>query len=973
MDRITEARIVASSPGRLRIEIPALHRSAAMKSRLEARFGHHPAVTEVCASTLTGRVLLLFRPGVKADALLAELAIEAAPRVDAARGASREVASAPRPSMYPAWHLRGIDEALAYHGSSTSRGLSQREARQRLRQGSNLSALPKRRTSLDILLKQFKGVPVALLGISAAVSLVTGALAEAAALGAVLIMNAAIGFRTERQAERSIASLSELVDDQVLVLRDGAVAPVAASQIVPGDVVQLGPGSRIAADLRLLRSDGLKIDESLLTGESGPVDKQVAALVKPRPLAERSNMAYRGTAVASGTGLGLAVGTGIRTEAGAVEALTRATERPKTPIQIQLDHLGNQLVGVSTALCLGVIGIGLLRGHQRAGLLRSALALAVAAIPEGLPAVATSSLAKGLRRMRERHVLIRHLHAVETLGTISTICLDKTGTLTMNQMSAVAIRTVRHGFDPTQLSAAAARPGSELERLLQVCVLCNEAQVNGGQSATAPQQGSSTEAALLELARHGGAQEARLRARYPLLDSELRAEGRNYMRTTHATARPGRHLVLVKGSPAEVLAMCTHYLDDGRPVACDEATRTLIVHQNDKMAREGLRVLAFAYAESAAGDDGADMPPLTWLGLVGLADPLRPGVADAIARFHAAGIRTIMLTGDQAGTAYQIGKALRLGEDGALNIVNSDELDQMPPSLLRARAAQAHIFSRVTPSDKLRIVQALQATGATVAMTGDGINDSPALRAADVGIAMGSGTDVALAVADVALKYDQLDSVLDAVAQGRSISDNIRKSVHFLVSSNLSEILAVLGTVALGTGSPLTPLQLLWLNLLNDVLPAIALAEEASETDVMQRRLRDRRAPLVDGQDMLTYAREAGLLAAGTLGAYAYGLLRHASRERAGALAFNTMVLNQLFHADFCRSERQPRAALQANPRLAAASLASVALQALAHLVPGLRRLLGLSMPGLLDMLAIAAGSYLPRVANQAAMARAKR
>lgn len=974
MDQFANASVIASTRGRLRIGVPGLYRSEALKQQLEVALAGHAAVIDVFASPLTGRVLVLFEPTVETGDLLAELGI-----VTAAAMAGQQLqqcagdkpphaamAADLRQPAYAPWHLRTVDEALAWHGSSAERGLSRPDAEQRLRNGKNMIALPSGRTALQILLSQFKSTPVMLLGVSAVVSLLSGAVAEAAAIGAVLVMNAAIGYTTERQAEAAIASLAELVDDSVLVLREGQLERLAASHVVPGDVLFLNPGSRIAADVRLLRVSGLMVDESTLTGESFPVGKQADALGGAVPLAERRNMAYRGTAVAAGTGVGLVVGTGSHTEAGAIEGLTRLTERPKTPIQEQLDKLGNQLVAISSVMCLGIFGLGLLRGHERTALFKTAIALAIAAVPEGLPTVATTSLAKGIRRMRERNVLIRNLHAVETIGTIHTICLDKTGTLTMNRMSVAAIQTVRQAFDADRIDAEPERGGAELGRLLQVCVLCNETAVDDA-LPDSPLQGSATEHALLQLAARAGIQAGLVRERFPLLVSELRAEGRNYMRTVHAIPGSRQRLVAVKGNPAEVLAMCSRYLEGEVERELDQATRQLVLQQNALMTGRRLRVLGFAYSDWAGADAQPRLPPLVWLGLVGLADPLRPGVARTIARFHEAGIQTIMLTGDQAGTAYEIGRALRLNDGGELNIVNSDELELIAPQRWRQLAADAHIFSRVTPSDKLRIVKAIQASGATVAMTGDGINDSPALRAADVGIAMGSGTAVALSVADVALKHDQLDALLDAISQGRSISDNIRKSVHFLVSSNLSEILVVFGAVAFGKGEVLTPLQLLWLNLLTDVLPAIALAEEPPERDVMQRPPRNPRESLVRNDDMLRYAREAAVLSGGTLSAYALGAVRHGIGPRAGTIGFDALVLGQLLHAIYCRSERHSSFDPEAppNPRLTSSLVASLALQGLAHLIPGVRNLLGITPLGALDILTVAAGAGLPLLANE--------
>jgi Ca2+-transporting ATPase len=990
MDHVDDISLIASTPGRLRFAMPRLYRAQPLAQQLESELTRHPAVTAAYANMLTGRVLLLFDPGVAADALLAELGLvvrreiasqpaqqaaskkPAANKVKqlAATPASASASPSMRPPMYPPWHLRNIDEALAYHASSLQYGLAQDEAELRLRQGMNMIPRPPPASTLQMLLNQFKSTPVILLAVSAGISAFIGTWAEAAAIGAVLVLNAAIGFRTEQQAEASMASLSELVDDVVLVRRDGELQRISSSHVVPGDILVLIPGTRIAADVRLLQAKGLTIDESPLTGESFPVNKGIEAQAEPTLLAERTNMAYRGTAVSTGTGLGLVVGTGSRTEAGAIEALTNATVPPPTATQLQLDQLGTQLVKVSTAMSLGIFGLGLLRGHDRAGMFRTSVALAIASVPEGLPAVATTSLARGLRQMREQQVLMRHLHAVDTIGAIQTICLDKTGTLTMNQMSATAVRSVRHALDGELALDDGDGRAAELRRLLQVVILCNESEGNGA-LASSPLQGSATENALLQLAESHGMQVAPLRQQFPLLSTELRAEGRSYMRTVHAMPDPGQRLFAVKGSPEEVLALCRSFQEGTEVREMDEAARQLIFQQNQAMAARQLRVLGVAYAEHGAtpSDTEAATPPLTWVGLVGLADPLRPGVARVIQRFHEAGIRTVMLTGDQAGTAYEIGRTLHLNNGEPLNIVSPEEFEQIDPEQLRALAAKADIFSRVTPSDKLRIVKALQASGATVAMTGDGINDSPALRAADIGIAMGSGTDVALSVADVALKHDQLESLLDAVAQSRTISDNIRKSVHFLVSSNLSEILVVFGDVAFGISGPLTPFKLLWLNLLTDMLPAIAMGAEPAEDDVMQRAARAPGQPLIGKNELLRYAREAVVLAAGTLSAYWVGAMRHGPGARAGTIGFDALVLGQVLHALYCRFEGRSSLDRRApsNRQLTLALGASLGLHGLAHLVPALRRLLGITPLGPLDLVTIIAGGGVPLLVNELA------
>ncbi|MDC8756528.1 cation-translocating P-type ATPase [Janthinobacterium fluminis] len=935
----------------------------------------HHGITAVYANPLTARVLILFDPSLQTALLLAEIGISAVSRqADASVPAA--VAAPPRSPPraqpgYAPWHGREAAAALAFFGSAARRGLAQDEAERRLRQGQNVLSKAAPVSSLEIALNQFKNLPSLLLGVSALVSVATGGLPEAAAIAAVLVLNGGIGFVTERRAESTIASLSELVDDVVPVLRDGAVRQVESAHLVPGDILVLTPGIRIGADARLLQSSDLSIDESALTGESLPAPKDSAPLPPATPLPGRRNMAYRGTAVSAGSGLALVVGTGDNTEVGAIQALSTGTRRPKTPIQRQLDHLGNQLVKVSGAICLGIFGLGLLRGYHWLHILKTSTSLAIAALPEGLPAVATTSLARGIRRMREHQVLMRRLHAVETIGAIQTICLDKTGTLTLNRMSAVALRSHALQADRTQADwparAADDAGRAELARLLQVCVLCNQAELRETPPQDAAPNGSATENALLELAAGAGIGATPLRRHFPLLQTELRMEGRNYMRTLHAMPDAARRLIAVKGNPAEVLDLCTHYLAGAQALALDAGARNAIARQNEGMAEQQLRVLGFAFAEAPAGADAA---PLTWIGLVGLADPLRPGVERVIASFHDAGIRTVMLTGDQAATAYVIGQSLHLNNGDALHIVDAEQLEAIAPQRLQALADNAHIFSRVSPARKLQIVRALQRGGKTIAMTGDGINDGPALRAADIGIAMGGGTDVALSVADVVLKGDRLDTLLEAVRQGRTISNNIRKSLHFLLSSNLSEILAVLGSVALGSGQPLTPVQLLWLNLLSDMLPAIALVAEPAEGDVMQQAPRDPQRPIVGAGELRLYAREAGWLAGGALGAYLGGVACHGDGRRAGSIAFNALVLGQLLHALSCRSERRrlfAAAGAPPNHHLSLAVGASIGLQVAANLLPGLRRVLGIAPMGALDALLALAGAGLPLLVNEAA------
>lgn len=961
----------------------------------------HERIDAAYANPLTGRVLILFHFSVPADSILIAIGLPAAQAVpspetgsvqenapvsmkapvrvrpDQRRSAGKQARSR---VVYPPWHLWEADAALTFHGSSTPAGLSPTVVEDRLRLGRNVLPQPQARTSLDILLGQFKSLPVLLLGASAVLSVLTGGLSEALAIGAVLALNAGIGFVTERRAESTVASLSELVDDAAPVVRDGKFQEVQASQIVMGDLLILAPGVRVAADARLVQANGITIDESTLTGESHFIAKSTAALPQDVPMADRVNMAYMGTAVTTGTGLAVVVGTGSNTEIGIVQSLMERTEQPKTPIQKQLDQLGNQLVTASVGICAGVFAIGLLRGFGWLQMLKSSISLAIAAVPEGLPTVATTSLARGIRLMKQKQMLIRRLQAVETLGAIHTICLDKTGTLTMNRMSVVDVRLdsrdyeVVNGVLHRQGEQAQADADPDLSRLLQICVLCNEneAKRNGTNgTASSVMNGSATENALIELALGAGIAVDGMRERHALLHTVLRADDRNYMTAVRALPGSSRLLVTVKGSPAEVLSRCACRLRGGRAVKLTAHRRAALMKQNRHMAEKQLRVLAFAFAESDAPADGNAAENLIWVGLVGLADPLRAGAQAVIANLHRAGIRTAMVTGDQSTTALAIGKSLALNNGRDLHILDSDHLERIDSRALQSLVAQADIFARVSPARKLEIVRALQACGDVVAMTGDGINDGPALQASDVGIAMGlRGTDLARSAADVVLEDDRLETVLEAIREGRTLTINIRKSLEFLISSNMSEIMVVLGAISAGAPSPLTPMQLLWVNLLGDVLPAIALAAEPAEEDVMQQPPRDAARPLIGKHELKRFARESVFLSGGALAAYLYGLTRYGPGARTGTIVFNALTLGQLLHALSCRSQRHgvfSARTSQVNNQLNLAIGASIGLQLLANLLPGLRRLLGTGPMGVMDIAVALAGAGMPLLLNEAA------
>jgi Ca2+-transporting ATPase len=752
-----------------------------------------------------------------------------------------------------------------------------------------------------------------------------------------------------------------------LVVRAGQERTIPSEGLVPGDVILLKRGMYIPADARLLEVDQLTVDESTLTGESIPVTKQPYTLLEQDvPLANRVNMVYRGTVITGGSGRAVVVATGPATEVGLIQRLLAETKQPETPLQRQLRLLGGQMVIAALGICGGVFTIGLLRGRGVLPMLKIAVSLAVAAVPEGLPTVATSTLALGLRRLEAQQVLVRKLAAVETLGALQVICLDKTGTITCNRMTVMAAfadqtlyRTGDRRFYQGQMAVDPAR-AQGLVRMLELSALCSEVELETtGDKHTL--KGTPTETALVQAALDIGVDVHDLRTRYPLLRTRLRSEQRTFMDTLHAAEESGQ-LLAVKGRPAEMLSMCRRQLIDGAVQPLPEADRVRITTENERMAGRALRVLGVAYQQTD-GVPEAD-GNLIWIGMVGIADPPRAGMAELMTRFHQAGIHTTMITGDQSATAYAVAKEIGISRQGQMEILDSNRLDEMEPDLLRSLARRVDVFSRVSPAHKLKIVQALQHAGYVVAMTGDGVNDGPALRSADIGIAMGQdGSEVAQEVADIIVRDDNLQTLIAAVEQGRTIYDDIRKAVHFILSSNTSEIMITFLATATGLGEPLNPMQLLWINLVTDVFPELALSVEPPEVDVMRRTPRDPQAPMFTPGDLRRIGLEGGLITASALAAYGWGLARYGSGPHASTLAFTTLTAAQLLHALNCRSNQHSlldHTPLPRNPYMPLAVGGGLALQVLATLAPGLRTILGATPLGLADWVLTSVAAVTP-------------
>jgi len=808
-----------------------------------------------------------------------------------------------------AWHALPAAEALDALGSGPD-GLSAHTAAQRLStEGPNALPEARARGPLAILMAQFADFMIGVLAVAAAVAFLVGEAVEAAAILAIVLLNAALGFVQEWRAERAMAALRTLAAPHAHAVRDGMRREIPAAELVTGDIVCVEAGARVPADLRLVESASLRIDEAALTGESVPVDKD-ASLACPAEsaLADRRNMAYAGTSVTGGRALGLVVGTGRATELGTIARLVEEAGETRTPLQERLARFGRRLAIAVLAICAVIFAAGLARGEPAALMFLTAVSLAVAAIPEALPAVVSIALAFGARRMSRENALVRRLPCVESLGSVTVICSDKTGTLTENRL-----RLER--FEPTSEAARA--------EALRVLALNNDAS-RGPEGAWL---GDPTEIALIEHADRCGVDVDALRDALPRI-AELPFDARRKRMTT-VHEQDGDALVTVKGAPEAVLPLCV-----GSETAGWE-------QRADAMAASGLRVLALAVRRADRRLPIEDFDrDLHLLGLVGLIDPPRPEARDAVAECLAAGMTPVMITGDHPSTALAI--ALALGMAGSARaVITGSELERLDAAALAARLREARVFARVDPAQKIRIVEALQARGECVAMTGDGVNDAPALKKSDVGVSMGrGGTDVAREASDLVLLDDNFATIVAAVREGRRIYDNIRKFVRFVMAGNAGEIWTVFLAPFLGLPMPLTPIQILWVNFITDGLPGLALAGEPAERDVMRRPPRPRDES-VFAHGIWQHILWAGLLiGAVSLAACAWALGHGAHPQ---TMTFTVLTFAQLAHAQAIRSETQSlwRIGPASNRFMLASGLASVALHLAIVYVPALQAVFG--------------------------------
>lgn len=832
-----------------------------------------------------------------------------------------------------------VEAALGTDGA----GLSAGEAARRLAElGPNQLEEEPPTPAIAVLARQFRSPLIYILVAATVVTVLLAEYIDAAVIAFVLALNAVIGFTQERKAEGAVRALMQLVVPHARVVRAGQEWQIDSRELVPGDVVLLEPGARVPADLRLTAATGLQVDESLLTGESLPVNKCTSPVSEAASLADRASMAYTGSVVTSGRGRGAAVATGTHTELGAIAGLIRSEATVATPLQRRMASFA-KIVGLAVGVAsIVAFASGVALGGPADDMFLTAVALAVAAIPEGLPVVFTITLALGVRRMARRNAIVRRLPAVETLGSTTVIGSDKTGTLTQNRMTVQQVWTGGRLYSVGEAGAGLVvdgepasldeRPG--LHRTLLAGVLTNEAEAY--HTDAGPQfTGDPTEAALLVSAMAAGIEPDEARDAYPAFAEIPFEPARRY--SASLRSRHGEHMLFVKGAPERVAAMCSDMLTDAGPAPIDRAD---VQDASHRMAETGLRVLAMAYRELPEPlDDPAELAEpdsLLFLGLQGMMDPPRHGVGDAVAACRAAGIRVVMITGDHAATARAIAERIGIADEHSEVLTGSD-LDLLADDQLRERARTVSVYARASPEDKLRIVRALQQLGNAVAVTGDGVNDAPALKAADIGIAMGrSGTDVAREAADMVLADDNFVSIIAAVEEGRVTFDNIRKVTFFLVSTGAATIAAILFGVWAQWPLLMLPAQLLWLNLVTNGLQDVALAFEPGEKTTLQRSPRPAREGVVSS---LLWERTliAGLvMAAGTLVLFRWELDRTGSLEGAQTVALTTMVVYMAFHVGNARSETTSLLRLSpvSNPFLFVATLSALAIHVASLYLP---------------------------------------
>lgn len=822
-------------------------------------------------------------------------------------------------------------------------GLSDREAEKRLREhGPNLLTGKKKISPLKLLLGQFTDIMVIILLISTAISAFMGEITEAVTIIAIVILNAVLGFVQEFRTEKTIEALKSLAAPAARVIRNGRQVSVPAEQIVPGDLIVLETGDRVPADAVLVESSNTQADESLLTGESVPVEKYASAAVDRRQDEDKKSMVYMGTSITGGRAKAIVTATGMNTEMGKIAELIQNIEEEQTPLQKRLEKLGKIIAAGCLTICAIVACTGILRGEDAFNMLLSGISLAVAAVPEGLPALVTISLALGVQRMLRRNALIRRLPAVETLGCAGVVCSDKTGTLTQNKMTVRSIYADGRIYEikdekgpggPFYANRRAIRPleDDSLKTVLEIGALCNNASLSGvpeGRSSDGKSSGGRssllenirsklkpvsekwettgdpTEGALLVAAAKASLTPDMLAGKYYRIDELPFDPDRKCMSVVCANHR-GEVFLFTKGAPDMLLKKCTRIHAPGGARLLDQVTRSRILKANDSMAGNALRVIAMAYRKLNSRDYRREEleSDLVFAGLAGMIDPPRPEAAEAVMKCRMAGIRPVMITGDHKLTAVSIARELDIYRDGE-GVLTGSELDDMDEAALEKKAGNVSVYARVSPKHKLMIVRALKRLGSIVAMTGDGVNDAPAVKEADIGVAMGmTGTDVTKEASSMILLDDNFATIVAAIEEGRVIYSNIRKFIRYMLSCNIGEVLTMFLGMMFGLPVPLLPIQILWVNLVTDGLPAVALGFDPPERDIMKQKPREPEESIFShGLSGLILLRGI-LIGLTTLAVYAAMIHFTADIGLARTCAFVTLVLTQLVHVFECKSE----------------------------------------------------------------------
>ena len=799
------------------------------------------------------------------------------------------------------WYTLSTKEVEEQMQTNIEFGLNEKQVEDKQNKfGLNKLEEKKRESIVIKFIKQFNDFMIIILIIASIISAVVARLEgsndyfDSIIIIAIVVFNAIMGLVQEAKAEKSLEALKKMTAPTCRVKRNGKISTIKSEQIVPGDIVLLEAGNYVPADCRLISSSNLKIEESSLTGETVPVLKEANSILKEKTaLGDMVNMAFSTTIVVNGHGEAIVTDIGMNTKVGKIAKMIITNEAPKTPIQKKLEEVGKSLGIACLGICLLIFVIGLLKKIEPIEMFMTSVGLAVAAIPEGLPAIVTIMLSIGVTKMAKKNSIIRKLPAVETLGSSSVICSDKTGTLTQNKMQVTKIANINGETNDKEY----------IKWLMGMATMCTEVEIskeNGKMELT----GEPTEKAIVSKALDEGQNKNELYNVMKRVKDIPFDSSRKMMTTIHKM--PNGYRVITKGAPDVLLKRCNKVYDNGNVTTLDYSKTKLIENQNNKMADEALRVLAIAYLDIPNLPSKIDTETveknLIFIGLIGMIDPPREGVKEAVATCKKAGIKTVMITGDHIITAKAIAKDLGIlrGSDLA---VTGEELDKIPQSILQKNIMNYSVFARVTPEHKVRIVKAYQSTGAVVAMTGDGVNDAPALKNADIGIAMGkNGTDVAKNAADMVLTDDNFVTIVEAVKQGRNIFDNIKKAVHFLIATNIGEIVTIFLGLVLGLKSPLLAIQLLWINLVTDSLPAIALGLEKPEADIMDKKPRDsKKGIFADGlwQRIITEGTMLGILTlvAFSVGNYLYDI------EVGRTMAFVCLGLLELVHSFNIKSE----------------------------------------------------------------------